>query len=189
MLRVISNSSLLGISKLRTFRQTLRHGNTFTRMPTKQGLYNKDLEKDSCGVGIVAHLKRSASRQIVEDANQMLVRMSHRGGCGCEVNTGDGAGLLQNVNVKNTNVISIIYSTGILVGMPDSFYRSAVGKSLGVTLGPLGSYGCGIVFTPKNEAAVNAIKGIFSTQVEERGLKVIGWRKVETGSISKRFRC
>ena len=61
-------------------------------MPAKQGFYDSSLEKDSCGVGIVAHLKRSASRQIVIDANQMLVRMSHRGGCGCEVNTGDGAG-------------------------------------------------------------------------------------------------
>ena len=65
---------------------------SFTKMPAKQGFYDSSLEKDSCGVGIVAHLKRSASRQIVIDANQMLVRMSHRGGCGCEVNTGDGAG-------------------------------------------------------------------------------------------------
>jgi glutamate synthase domain-containing protein 1 len=45
-------------------------------------------------VGLVAHLKRQASRQIVVDANEMLVRMSHRGGCGCEPNTGDGAGML-----------------------------------------------------------------------------------------------
>lgn len=30
----------------------------------------------------------------VTDALEMLVRMSHRGACGCETNTGDGAGIL-----------------------------------------------------------------------------------------------
>lgn len=30
----------------------------------------------------------------VTDAVEMLVRMSHRGACGCETNTGDGAGIL-----------------------------------------------------------------------------------------------
>lgn len=66
---------------------------SFSKIPTAlKGVYDPRHEKDSCGVGIVAHLKRQPSRQIVIDANQMLVRMSHRGGCGCEVNTGDGAG-------------------------------------------------------------------------------------------------
>ena len=64
----------------------------FTHFPEKVGLYDSKLEKDSCGVGLVAHLKKNASRQIVVDANEMLVRMSHRGACGCEPNTGDGAG-------------------------------------------------------------------------------------------------
>jgi Glutamine amidotransferases class-II len=65
---------------------------TFTRFPPNKGLYDSSLEKDSCGVGLVAHLKKTASRQIVLDANEMLVRMSHRGACGCEANSGDGAG-------------------------------------------------------------------------------------------------
>lgn len=30
----------------------------------------------------------------ITDALEMLVRMSHRGACGCETNTGDGAGIL-----------------------------------------------------------------------------------------------
>lgn len=67
--------------------------NIFSRFPSPdRSLYDKKNEKDSCGVGLVANMKKAASRQIVLDANQMLVRMSHRGGCGCEVNTGDGAG-------------------------------------------------------------------------------------------------
>ena len=64
----------------------------FEKYPEKKGLYDKTLEKDSCGVGLVAQLKRQANRQIILDANEMLVRMSHRGGCGCEENSGDGAG-------------------------------------------------------------------------------------------------
>lgn len=64
----------------------------YTRFPSKQGLYDSSLEKDSCGVGLVANMKKLPSRKIVLDANQMLVRMSHRGGCGCEENAGDGAG-------------------------------------------------------------------------------------------------
>lgn len=136
------------------------NNSAFTKFPGKKGVYDPALEKDSCGVGIVAHLKRAASRQIVLDANEMLVRMSHRGGCGCEVNSGDGA--------------------GILVGMPDSFYRSEILKQTGKTLGPVGSFGCGIIFTPKSDAAYKAITEIFEAQVVSRGLKVIGWRKVET---------
>ena len=78
-----------------TFGATRKNVTMFEKFPKKQGLYDKNLEKDSCGVGLVAHLKKQASRQIVIDANQIMVRMSHRGGCGCEVNSGDGAGTYQ----------------------------------------------------------------------------------------------
>jgi glutamate synthase domain-containing protein 1 len=86
--------------------------------------------------------------------------MSHRGGCGCEVNTGDGA--------------------GILVGMPDSFYRRVLRESQ-IELGPLNSYGTGIVFTPKGDTNVEAIKEIFEIKVKQLGMRIIGWRKIETG--------
>ena len=66
--------------------------------------------------------------------------------------------------------------------MPDSFYRAAVKQSLGYTLGPIGSYGTGIVFLPHASAGVAAVKSIFEAQVIERGFKVIGWRKIETGA-------
>ena len=81
---------------------------TFTRFPPNKGLYDSSLEKDSCGVGLVAHLKKTASRQIVLDANEMLVRMSHRGACGCEANTGDGAGTnkFRSVHFLNRLVLS-----------------------------------------------------------------------------------
>ena len=133
----------------------------FTRYPTrKDSLYDHKNEKDSCGVGLVAHMKKLPSRQIVLDANEMLVRMSHRGACGCEINSGDGA--------------------GILVGMPDSFYRRVVKETIGKELGPLNSYGTGIIFTPKADDSVNAIKEIFTNHCSMRGLEVIGWRSIQT---------
>ena len=66
--------------------------------------------------------------------------------------------------------------------MPDSYYRRVVRESLGATLGPLDSYGTGIIFTPKEERAVDAIKELFAMQAAQKGLKVIGWRSVKTGN-------
>jgi hypothetical protein len=57
-------------------------------------LYDAANEKDSCGVGLIANLKSKPSRHVVDVADEMLVRMSHRGGCGCDPASGDGAGTL-----------------------------------------------------------------------------------------------
>ena len=65
--------------------------------------------------------------------------------------------------------------------MPDSYYRKVVKEELGKDLGPLNSYGSGIIFTPRSESAVKAIKEIFQAQAERQGLEVIGWRHVQTG--------
>ena len=64
------------------------------RLPDSRGLYDPANEHDSCGVGFIAHIKGKRSRQIVDDADRMLQHMEHRGGCGCEDNTGDGDGML-----------------------------------------------------------------------------------------------
>lgn len=91
MLRFGLSARLLPQSR-GSFGRNVRKLSMFEKYPPKVGLYDKALEKDSCGVGLVANLKKVASRRVVVDANQMLVRMSHRGGCGCEPNSGDGAG-------------------------------------------------------------------------------------------------
>ena len=82
--------------------------------PNKHGLYDPSYEKDSCGVGFVANMKGEPSHQIVLDALEMLVRMEHRGGCGCEPNTGDGA--------------------GILVGLPEGYLRKVAREDLEIEL-------------------------------------------------------
>jgi hypothetical protein len=55
-------------------------------------LYNAKNETENCGVGLIASLKSIPSRKIVEQADEMLVRMAHRGGCGCDPASGDGSG-------------------------------------------------------------------------------------------------
>lgn len=84
--------------------------------------------------------------------------------------------------LDNFSLISVnLWTSGILVGMPHDFYSRKVSETLGLNLGPQDSYGTGIVFTPKSDAAVNAIKEIFEAQAKQRGMKVIGWRPIETG--------
>ena len=57
------------------------------------GLYDPSFEHDACGIGFVANIKGNKSHQHVDDALTILENMEHRGACGCEVNTGDGAGI------------------------------------------------------------------------------------------------
>lgn len=135
-----------------------RNPPSLARFPQRgtSGLYDASREVDSCGVGMVAHLKGMASHEIVRDANTMLVRMAHRGGCGCDPASGDGA--------------------GILTGMPDSFLRQALAKELGVTLPPLGEYAAGVVFFPKDDGSIAACKAAVESQMSKQGLGLIGWR-------------
>jgi hypothetical protein len=62
-----------------------------------KGLYLPEMEHDACGIGFVAHLKGEKSHRIIKDALTMLENMEHRGACGCEENTGDGAGILLQI--------------------------------------------------------------------------------------------
>src|SRR5947207_5347116 len=64
------------------------------RAPEKQGLYDPQFEHDACGVGFVVNLKGRKSHELVDQALRILVNLDHRGACGCEANTGDGAGIL-----------------------------------------------------------------------------------------------
>ena len=59
----------------------------------QQGLYLPQLESDACGIAMIAHLENKGSNDIIHDGLTMLEKMEHRGACGFEENTGDGAGL------------------------------------------------------------------------------------------------
>src|SRR2546426_11044026 len=66
----------------------------YSALPPKQGLYDPQFEHDSCGVGFVVDIKGRKSHRIVRQALNILLNLRHRGACGCEANTGDGAGIL-----------------------------------------------------------------------------------------------
>ncbi|HJY34481.1 MAG TPA: hypothetical protein VJ260_06490, partial [Vicinamibacterales bacterium] len=126
-------------------------------LPHPQGLYDPQHEKDSCGVGFVVHLKGKRSHAIVEKGLELLVNLEHRGACGCEANTGDGAGLL--------------------IQMPDVFFRS---QALGFELPPNGDYGAGLIFLPNDPAERELVKALFARIVAEEGQRLLGWRHVPT---------
>src|ERR1700722_20566526 len=102
-----------------------RRAQTLISAPPKQGLYDPQFEHDACGLGFVVNIKGKKSHQLVSDALKILVNLDHRGACGCEANTGDGAGLLLQV--------------------PYDFFAEEAEK-LGFKLPPAGQYGVGQLF-------------------------------------------
>ena len=100
--------------------------------PIAQGLYDPSNEHDACGVGFVAHIKGKKSHEIVSQGLQILENLDHRGAVGADPLMGDGA--------------------GILIQIPDTLYREEMAKQ-GVTLPPLGEYGVGMIFLPKEHAS------------------------------------
>ncbi len=98
-------------------------------LPPAQGLYDPAHEHDACGVGFVVDIKGRKSHAIVSQALTVLKNLLHRGACGCEVNTGDGA--------------------GILIQMPHRFLERECGR-LGIALPAPGRYGAGLVFLPRD---------------------------------------
>ncbi len=124
-----------------------------------QGLYDASFEKDSCGIGFVANLKGRKSHDIIDKALTMLEHMEHRGACGCESTTGDGA--------------------GILIQVPHEFFVDECLK-IGIKLPAFGSYGVGIVFFPKNEKLREECREILNRNIEKLGMKLLGYRKVPT---------
>ena len=124
--------------------------------PATAGLYDPIHEHDACGVGFVVHIKGQRSHSIVQQALQVLMNLRHRGACGCEANTGDGA--------------------GILLQVPDRFFRKVVPFELPAE----GAYGVGLVFLPRGEQARDQVRGVFEQIVDEEGQPLLGWRDVPT---------
>ena len=126
-------------------------------MARNRGLYRPEFERDACGIGFVANIKGNKNHQVVSDALTILENMEHRGACGCESNTGDGA--------------------GILIQTPHAFFFDECLK-MGVHLPAFGRYGVGSVFFPREIRLREESRDIFSRTAEELGLEVLAWRKV-----------
>ena len=132
-------------------------------LPPKQGLYDPQFEHDACGVGFIAHIKGRKSHQIVRDALQILLNLDHRGACGCEANTGDGA--------------------GILLQMPHKFFQK-VSVEAQIKLPELGQYGAGMIYLPRDPVERANCEKILENIIKEEGQALLGWRTVPTDNSS-----
>ncbi len=122
-----------------------------------EGLYDSSYEHDACGIGFVANIKGHKSHQHISDALTVLENMEHRGACGCEVNTGDGA--------------------GIMLQIPHEFFFDECLK-LDTHLPAYGKYGVGFIFFPKEIRLREECRDIFNRSAEKLGLNILTYRKV-----------
>jgi glutamate synthase (NADPH/NADH) large chain len=128
-------------------------------LPPKQGLYDPELEHDACGIGFVADLKKPASHTIIEQATEILCRLTHRGAAGSDEATGDGAGML--------------------IQTPDRFLRK-VADQAGFGLPDKGRYASALVFLA-NEADERARQiQVIEQKIAAEGQSLLGWREVPT---------
>ena len=123
----------------------------------QHGLYDPAHEHDACGVGFVAHIKGEKSHAIVTQALKILENLDHRGAVGADKLMGDGAGLL--------------------IQLPDALYREEF-AARGVALPPLGEYGVGMLFLPKEHASRLACEQEMERAVAAEGQVLLGWRDV-----------
>ena len=126
-----------------------------------QGLYDPRFEHDACGVGMVCHLKGRKSHRVISDGLEILVNLTHRGACGCDETTGDGA--------------------GILMQMPHDF-MCKVAADASITLPDEKQYASGLVFLPTDDAQQKVCMERFEEIVQQEGQTFLGWRKVPINS-------
>ena len=124
-------------------------------LPAPAGLYDPRFEHDACGIGFVVNIKGVKSHDIILKGIQILLNLTHRGACGCDPNTGDGAGLI--------------------IQIPHEFFLKECAR-LGFTLPAPGEYGAGVVFLPVEPKQRLLCEGIIERIVREEGLELLGWR-------------
>src|SRR5690349_8793450 len=124
-------------------------------LPPAQGLYDPNFEHDACGIGFVADISGRKSHDIVLKGVQILINLTHRGACGCDPQTGDGA--------------------GILIQIPHAFFQRECPR-LGFELPAAGEYGVGMAFLPVDPHERILCEGILERVAGEEGLTVLGWR-------------
>ena len=118
-------------------------------LPVEQGLYDPRNEHDACGIGFVVNIQGVQSHDIIVKGLQILINLAHRGACGCDPETGDGA--------------------GILIQIPHKFFARECAE-LGFTLPPAGEYGVGMVFLPVEPSHRLLAEGILERIAREEGL-------------------
>lgn len=130
--------------------------------PKPQGLYDPKNEHDNCGIGLIVDMKGRKSHSIVKGALEICVNLDHRGGCGCDPITGDGA--------------------GIFIQLPHNFFKSVCKTECGFDVPAEGDYGVGFVFLSRDETERRNEESMIEEIIAEEGLEFIGWRDVPVRS-------
>ncbi len=131
------------------------------RQPSRNGLYEPFYEHDACGVGFVANLSGDATHTIIRQGIQVLENLEHRGACGCDPDTGDGAGMLLQLPHR-------------------MFQRDA--EALKFSLPNKGEYGAGMMFLPQDAGDRKQCIAIIEKTIQDEGQTVLGWREVPRDS-------
>ncbi len=130
--------------------------------PKAQGLYDPRNEHENCGIGLIVDMKGRKSHSIVQGALEICVNLDHRGGCGCDPITGDGA--------------------GIFIQLPHKFLKAACSEQCGIELPEEGDYGAGFAFLSRDSGERASEEGIIADIVAEEGFELLGWRDVPVNS-------
>ena len=133
----------------------------FRGLPKAQGLYDPRNEHDACGIGFVANISGEKSHDIILKGIEILINLTHRGACGCDPQTGDGA--------------------GVLIQIPHAFFEGECSR-LGFPLPSPGEYGVGMVFLPVEPHERMSCEAIVEEIVRDEGLTVLGWRDTPVNS-------
>ena len=136
---------------------------TLVRRPSPNGLYDPQWEHDACGIGAVANISGRRDHDIIDYGNEVLLNLMHRGAAGSDESTGDGAGILFQV--------------------PHEFFEEEVGR-LRFRLPERKHYGVAMVFGPRDAEFRGRCEDLLNKAIDDRGLKVLGWRDVPTDNSS-----
>ena len=128
---------------------------------TPEGLYDPRYEHDACGTGFITNIDGHKTHEIVLNALTILENMEHRGACGCDPNSGDGAGLLLQI--------------------PHEFFLEEC-TALEINIGEPGDYGVGMIFFPTDTTLKKALKKTIASCAQRLGMNILGYRKVPVNS-------
>jgi len=133
------------------------HSQPTRRQPPAHGLYDPAHEHDACGVGFICNMHGRKSHDIVHKGLEILCKLTHRGACGCDPESGDGAGILMQI--------------------PHAFLQREC-SATGIELPEPEAYGTGLVFLPREATARKQCMTLFEKTIQAEGQTFLGWREV-----------
>ncbi len=122
-----------------------------------KSLYNPAFEHDACGIGAIINVDGKKEFQLIQDALDMLENMEHRGGKGADAESGDGAGILLQIDKDFIDIVS---------------------KEADISINNEKPVGIGMLFFPRMKQITDRCKEVFKQNATDLKLKILGYREV-----------